>query len=316
MSYLPLTELNNEKYHFTDAIIIIQRMAHLLTKVSENKRMPIGLENFDIRTIFKNNKMIIWCHDFITPSILLGSPIKNDDGLYSNNDSVRKSLKVLNNDSNTTLVCVSEFQKNKFIDLCNSVDYNINCDKLKIIHNALYSDYFKKEEYTCNKNNLCYLSSWTKGLEKILNLFDELLKKDASFILYVLTPGYEAISKNEKYIQELQTKYDKNIKILNKQSKHKVSKVLGESLCVIGPKFAETFGCVYQEAYHLHTPVILDKNCGGSLDIVSKESVIDFNNTDEFINRILHLKKNREIVQLDEKFYDNVILKLWNELLD
>lgn len=315
MSYLPLTELNNEKYHFTDDIIIIQRMAHLITKVSENKRMPNGLENFDIRTIFKNNKIIIWCHDFITSGILLGDPIKND-GFYFENDSFRESLNILNNDGNTTLVCVSEFQKNKFIDLCNSVDYNINCDKLKVIHNALYSEYFKKEEYTCNKNNLCYLSSWTKGIEKVLHLFDELLKKDASFILYLLTPGYEALSKNEKYIQELQSKYDKNIKILNKQSKHELSRIIGESLCLLGPKYEETFGCVYQEAYHLHTPVILDKNCGGSLEIVSKESVIDFNNTDEFIDRILDLKKNREIVQLNEKFYDKVILKLWNELLE
>lgn len=310
VNYLPLSKLNDTQYHIKDATIIIQRMIHLIANPIKNKRMPPGLENFNLRNIFKTNKIIVWCHDFITKGLILGDYIEKDPNYFSDN-SLINALDLLNKDNNLDIVCVSEFQKNKFMDLCKSIDYNFESNKLKVIYNALYSEYFKKENYNYNNNNLCYISSWGKGLDKVLNLFSELIKQDSSFILYLLTPGYEGLSKNKKYIEELHNKYGKNIKILNKTNKHELSKIIGESLCLIGPKREETFGCVYQEAYYLNTPVILDKRCGGSLEIVSDESIIDFDNKEEFIERVLKLKEKRELVELDTKFFYYNILKIW-----
>jgi glycosyltransferase involved in cell wall biosynthesis len=150
----------------------------------------------------------------------------------------------------------------------------------------------------------------------VLDLFKDLLEVDNSYILYLLTPGYESLSKNEAYIEKINNQFGENIKTLNKSNKQKLSKIIGESLCLIGPPYEETFGCVYQEAYYFNTPVILDKRCGGSLEIVSDESVIDFDNKDAFIERVLNLKKNREIVSLNNKFHDDIILKEWNGLFN
>jgi glycosyltransferase involved in cell wall biosynthesis len=164
---------------------------------------------------------------------------------------------------------------------------------------------------------LCYTSTWGKGLDQLLKLFDKLLEVDNNFILNLASPGYESLSKNQNYIIQLKNKYGNNILIHGVSNKKILSKLIGESLCLIGPKFEETFGCVYQEAYYLNTPVISDKSCGGCEEIIDNASFIDYNNSNEFIDKILFIKNNYENIQigLNPLFYEDYILKLWDNIL-
>jgi len=313
--YLPLSELLNSKYHDENSIIIIQRMIHMIANTDENKRMPIGLENFDIRNIFKNNLIVCWCHDMITKGLISGDYITLDKKYY-NDENIKNRLLKISNDKNFKIVCVSEFQKKQFETLLNYHDIDLNNLNIIVIYNALYSEYYQKEKYIVNINQLCYCSSWAKGVDKILQLYEHLLEKDNSFKLVLLSPGYESISKDQKYIDTLTTRFKDNISIIGKLSKKSLSKIIGESLCLIGPKFIETFGCVYEEAYYLETPVITDDNTGGSHEIINPGSFIDYNNKDDFVNKILNLKQNRETVNLNDIFRDVIIIEKWNNLLD
>jgi hypothetical protein len=316
INYFPLSELNNSVHHNQNAIIIVQRMMHLVGKTSLNKIIVKELKDFSLRTIFVKNKVLIWCHDFINKSLIVGDPLGINPE-YSTNKYLIEQLNNIKNDDNLKIIFVSNYQKNKFINLINKVNFMFEDSKLFVLHNMLHRQYYKKEIYNVNMSQLSYLSSWTKGLDKVLYLFDNLLKNNSNFVLNLLSPGYESISKNKEYIEKLKNKYNDKIVIHGKCNKIILSKIIGESLCIIGPKFEETFGCVYQEAYHLNTPVICDINCGAPCEIVSKESFINYNNENEFCDKIINLKKNREIVELNYKlYYDHVINKWINILVD
>ena len=315
VEYLQLEELKNKKYNIENAILIIQRMVHLLANFSNNKRMPLGLENFDLRNYYKNNKIIIWCHDFITSGLIIGDYIINDKDYYSKENLIN-CLENLNKNNNLKIVCVSNYQKDKFLDLCNKNDYVFNENKIKVIYNGLYEDYFEKKNYIVNKYQLCFISSWFKGIKPILDLFDELLLKNNNYVLYLASPGYDSLCKNEKYINEIKEKYKDNIKIILKTDKLSLSKIIGESLCLIGPKFEETFGCVYQESYYLNTPVIADYSSGAPIEIINKDSFIDYKNKNDFVFKVISLNKNRENVFLKNELFCKETLIEWDNLFN
>jgi hypothetical protein len=125
--YLPLIELTNIKYHISDAIVILQRMIHMVSNPNNyNKKMPLGLEEFVMQKIFLNNKIIVWCHDFITSGIIIGD-YKVSDPLFFSNENLKKALANITNNKNILLVCVSNYQKNKFLKLIE--DNKISFDK-------------------------------------------------------------------------------------------------------------------------------------------------------------------------------------------
>lgn len=314
IEYLPLEELNNEKYHIKNSILIVQRMVHLLANFSNNKRMPLDLENFNLRDYYKNNKIIIWCHDFITNGLIIGDFIENDKDFFSK-DNLINCLENLNKDENLNIVCVSNYQKDKFLNLCCDNDYDFNTNKIKVIYNGLYEEFFEKTNYIKNKYQLCFISSWFKGIDTILKLFDELLLENKNYILYLASPGYDSLCKNESYINNIKEKYKDNVKIISQMDKLSLSKIIGESLCLIGPKFEETFGCVYQEAYYLNTMIIADHLSGAPVEIINKNSFIDYNNKNEFVNKIISLNSNIENVCLKDELFGKETLKKWNKIL-
>ena len=106
--------------------------------------------------------------------------------------------------------------------------------------------------------------------------------------------------------------------IFGKQSKENYCNIIKSSLCVLSPKFIETFGCVFAESYYLGTPVIADINTGAVKEIIDNSYIVDYDNIDEVYDKIKYIQDNRENICpiLDEKMMFNYNFNIWCELLN
>ena len=295
------TEISN------DDVFIIQRFLPDLKSEIYNK--------------IKNNKIYIWNHDLIAKGIFYWS-CNNEEKNKGNNDDYFKS-NVLNEyftNKNINYIFVSKTIKNDFKNFTSNYGYYFENNRLHYIYNILYEDEFldiKNSEIKCNKYLLTYASALHKGIEKIIPIFDKLLKLDNNFILQIMTPGYEW-AKWQDYLLKLKNQYGENIIIVGPVDKLNYAKNIKESLCVFSGTFYETFGCVFAESYYLETPVIADNRSGAVKEIIDNNYIMNYDNYDNVIEKILYLKNNRDEIKitLDEKFMLKYNLPKWIKYLN
>ena len=201
-------------------------------------------------------------------------------------------------------MAVSNFHKSNIL----SRMPNLN---IKVIYNALFYDLYKKNaDNIVNNNHIIFASSWSKGLNNVLNIGKEYYKMNPNFKLLLLKPSYCSSNINVN-------KYPFVECIGNIKNKDEYCRIMQSCLCVLTTSYQETFGCVFAEALHLGVPVIGDNSLQtGFQEIIEKEYMCDFTNTNEVIQKIEEIKNNRPIVELNSKFYSDIIMEEWKELLD
>lgn len=269
--------------------------------------------NKDLYNKIKNNKIFVWIHD-----VYCDGPIT-----FNYNKEVPTDISLIHNEiyhnKNINFICVSEHCKSILLNYFSKNNIFIETNRVNVIYNILYNEEFnnvKDIDLIVNKKYITYASAWQKGIEQIIKIFDELLKVDNEFILVLLNPGYDW-NNFKCYADTLKEKYGNNIIIHGPINKNEYAKIIKESLLVLSSTFNETFGCVFAESYYLGTPVIADYRSGAVKEIIDNTCIVNYDNKQETIEKILYIKQNRENinVQLDDKFMVEPNINLWKQLL-
>jgi hypothetical protein len=233
-----------------------------------------------LRNINEKNNYILWTHDHKVG-------IETDEYFFENN---------------ITIVTVSEFHLSTFP----------NKNNVKFIYNALFSEYFiKNHNINYNKDAIIFASSWNKGIDNILKIGEAYYNKNKNFQLILIKPSY-SIDTDIDLIKYPFINIKGTIK-----NKKQYCELIQSCLCLLTTSFPETFGCIYTEALHLGVPVIGDNSVNSAIkEIVQSEHMCNYNNVDEVINKIETFRKNRPIVSLNNKFYENAVIEEWKKLIN
>lgn len=255
----------------------------------------------------KNNKIFIWNHDLIDKSNFIWAMTDEEKNKCVDEQYFKTNvLSEYFNNKNINYVFVSKTIKQDFKNYTAKFNFTFESERSHHIYNILYEDEFlevKNTNIVFNPYLLTFASALHKGIEKVIAIFDKLITVDKNFILQIMSPGYE-LDKWADYLTNLKNKYKDNIIIVGSTNKNEYSKNIKKSLCVLTGIFYETFGCVFAESYYLGTPVICDRRSGAVKEIIDNNYIVNYDNVDETIKKILELKNNRDNIKinLNDKF--------------
>lgn len=133
-----------------------------------------------------------------------------------------------------------------------------------------------------NRNHLLFCSSPHKGLEQVVERFDEVRREIPELQLRVCNPGYLSDPELEK----------SGIVVLGSLSRPQLHAEMAGALCVFYPqtRFRETFGLVGAEANALGTPVLAPAGIGALSEVLGGNG------------QLLHSVNASVLVQLLEKW--------------
>lgn len=257
---------------------------------------------------FIQNKVFIWFHDYVCPSVLTFP-----------NSTCKDSLDCMFQRKNIHFIFNSESCKHIYFQYFLQHGIVFEENRCKIIYNILYEDDFKEfkdTKYEVDKNTLVFGSAWCKGIHKIIELFRSLVKLNAELKLILLSPGYD-YSAWQDYRIQIETEFKEKVIILGPLDKKKYCEVLKTALCVLSTAWFETFGCIFAESYYLGTPVIASYQSGAVKEIIDNRFIVDYNSPDIVLERIKELQQNRETtnIQLDNKFLVEENMFLWKDFV-
>jgi glycosyltransferase involved in cell wall biosynthesis len=290
IKYTNISEIETFPFREND-IVIIQRL----------------LPNLDLLNKIISKNIYLTQHDYDFNCIFFQ---------YQVGDNKNKILQYINEKTNIKFIFNSEFSKKYIIDNLNRCNMKISENRMTIIPNYIFKEYFEKSDNVLKKEfQLVYASGWNKGIVHIIRIFDYIINQNNNFKLILMSPGYEY--KNfEGFKNEIEEKYKNNITILGPINKKDYCKIIQESSCVFAPPFPETFGCVFSESYYLETPVIADIRSGAVVEIIGNENITDYSDLNktylkllEIINRNKHTKTS-----LNEKYLFNE--NVWKQKLN
>jgi glycosyltransferase involved in cell wall biosynthesis len=256
----------------------------------------------DLHKINSKNKYILWSHDYLEYSF------SNLSGNYSND-----YINAYYSKNAISIVAVSHFHKDNVISKFPNTS-------IYVIYNALFPELYVKCDSTnidFNNNHIIFASSWSKGLHNVINIACEYYKVNSSFKLLLLKPSYDMCNYNFSIYPFINV-------LGNIKNKSEYCKLLQSCLCVLTTSFQETFGCIFAEALHLGVPVIGDNSIrAGFQEIIPKEYLCNFRDTQEVIKKINTLKEQRQNhnseqklnITLDSKFYSQQIIEQWKKLV-
>ena len=265
--------------------------------------------------IFKDNKKIIWAHDIPADYVLSYECDKDDLNLFHSNRGLflKKYL-----DDNIHYIFNSEFNQNLYLNMYKNFSIDLK-NNYHLIYNILYEFEFenviKKDQKENKYNYIVFASAWNKGIQIIIDLFRILNKVDPTIKLILMCPGY-GHERFKEYEKNIKNEFGSNIIIFGSLNKKDYARVISGALCVMTTTFPETFGCVFAESYYLGTPVIADYRSGAPKEFIDNKFIINYNNPNEFIQKIFELKKSRPQVKLDDKFKLEHNLNSWKKILD
>lgn len=274
----------------------------------------------EIYNKIKDNKIFLWIHDLTEKYVFLFDYTLMEKIKYIITELYKNEiLKNFYENKNINYVFVSNFIKEKFKNYFKDYGFNIKNNRLHVIYNILYKEQYisvKNLNIKVNKNYITYASSWQKGIEDVVNVFDYVRNQDSSLKLVLLSPGYD-YNNFKYYTEELKNKYSKSVIIHGPVNKKKLSKIIKKSMVVLTSTFQETFGCIFAESYYLGTPVIADYRSGGVKEIVDNNFIVNFDNKQETIDKILYVKSNRDKIKikLKNKFMLKYNINLWINLI-
>ena len=276
VQYLFLPDnLNPNIENINNSVVIVQRSFNIVINLNK---------------INSSNQYILWSHDYLQ---------KTFDNL---SNFTPLEINTYFSENNIKTVSVSNFHKKNLHNLMTDI-------RIIPIYNALFDEYYPKNEIKYNKNNILFASNWGKGINKVLRIGEEYYKKNKDFKLIMLKPSYCT------WMPDFD-KYPFIDCIGNIANKEEYCKIMKSCLCVLSTSYPETFGCVFAEALHLGVPVICDKSVeSGTHEIIQEEHCCNFNNPIEVIKIIEEFYEARPVVKLNEKFYEKNIINEWIKLI-
>ncbi len=136
---------------------------------------------FTLYPTFKCNKLILMAHDTHFMNNLIGCNLTSNEIIKNNIDKVY------------TTVCLTNWHSNKF----KSIHPELG-DNIRIINNGINPDLFKNK-FTKISNSFIYSSGSMRGLRRLIQLWEDILKIFPDAILSICS--YENFPKNEDDLQ-------------------------------------------------------------------------------------------------------------------
>jgi len=230
----------------------------------------------------QKQKVFVWVHDCVCDDIF--SSAKNVEFIFN-----------------------SDFNRKNYLQ--NYLKYHSYPYESRVIYNMMYASEFDTTECAI-ENKIVFASAWVKNIHIIIKLFRSLLVL-SDVRLELMSPGYEYPAFLE-YKKILEDEFKERIFIHGPLKKQEYCKVLKSSICVLAPRFPETFGCVFAESYYLGVPVIADIHSGAVKEIIDNDYIVDYDFPEKVHEKIQSLK-TRPTIHLDEKFLSSI--DKWEELL-
>jgi glycosyltransferase involved in cell wall biosynthesis len=222
-----------------------------------------------------NNRKIIWLHDIPDFNVFLG----NDDEkvrYYRNHPAeFKKHIETILTDASISFVANSNHTKEMFLTFVKT-HAGIQYNRCEVIYNIMYAEEFDTSPVEKIHKRLLYASAWQKGIEKIIDIFRYVVKRDPEYTLAVCSPGYDW-ENYKKYANEIQNEFGEKLILYGPSNKLELSKAIKESMCCMTSMFNETFGCVFAESYFLGTPVVGDIRSGAVREIIGDTHIVDYN---------------------------------------
>lgn len=217
-------------------------------------------------------------------------------------------------------ICVSDFQKNKIIDM------GIDEKKLMTVHNFL--PLYKLNKTPIKENGDFFLYLGRVEVEKGILVFMELAKRRPNMKFVVVGDGGYLLQAIDKKLKE---KID-NIEFVGKIESDKVDEYLQRAIALVVPSlWMETFGLVILEAFNYAKPVIASRQGGMTEIIMDKENgfLCDVGDADSFLKAVDYIYSNNDVgrkmgecgyarvreVFSEECFYHNII-KIYEEVFN
>jgi glycosyltransferase involved in cell wall biosynthesis len=290
--YKNTRDIKNDIFRINDKIIV-QRLCFLI---------PI--------TLFETNKIFVWFHD------------KPDDFIFNlqiTPKSCDGSLYNLYKNKNINFIFNSESTKEFYLDFVYKKGFHLDDYRCEVIYNILYEDdfsEFKDKNFEIDKNTIVFGSAWMKGVDIVMQVFNYIVQRNDKINLVLLSPGYDYHAWQD-YKIEIENAFKHRIQIFGPLDKKTYCEVIKRSLCVISPVSFETFGCIFAESYYLGTPVIADIRTGATKEIIDNEFIVDYENPESVLQKILYLQENRDNIKvtLDQKFLLEENMLLWKKFV-
>jgi glycosyltransferase involved in cell wall biosynthesis len=172
---------------------------------------------------------------------------------------------------------------------------------IKVINNAIDTDYFKTEGTSRKENSILFVGSIkkVKGIMNLLKAF-EIIAQHRDVALNIA--GQDTLATNRtSYFQSIlaEVSNQKKEKIIyhGRLSSEQLIQLYSEAAISVFPSLVEAFPTVVLEAMACSSPVILG-NCGPHSEIINHGEnglICDSSNPDDIAEKILSVLKNRSL---------------------
>lgn len=242
------------------------------------------------RTRAPGAKLYLWCHDIAV--IEFCQSLERHGG------------------PDTTLLVVSPFHRAQVLQALSFTGYSKGLAGIKVIYNPIDDELRPDPAFNVDRKKLVFFSSPHKGLQRTIEVFQMLRKKDPDFRLYIANPGYLPSAETDTF---------ENVVNLGTLPHPEVIKQVRTALCTfhMNTIFPETFGLVYAESNAVGTP-FLTHALGAVQDLVDHPyELIDCNDTAEVVMRVLEWSRGaRPKVFGDPRFRMSKIVREWQAIIN
>lgn len=182
-----------------------------------------------------------------------------------------------------SLVCVSEFTKNRLIN-----NYGVNSNKIRVVHNGGVSD-MKAERVLKNLNEKLVIFMGRLTTQKGIKFFIDAAKK---VLEYEPNAKFVIAGTGDLYYPMIE--YTKSLGIFDKflfhgfYTRDDADYLFGNANVFVMPSVSEPFGIVPLEAISKGTPTIISKQSGIS-EVMDNCFKVDFWDIEEMANKIISI---------------------------
>jgi len=291
LHWLPFTQ-TRDKLARADAIVVVRNHKHILSVRRVNSRAPIFL----------------WCHDWY-PRVQTFKTLK---------PRLLRQLKLeghvaLHHFTHATAVGVSETHRRnirEYFDGARVVWPLASRVHVDYVYNPI-PDELSRSDAPYDPRKLVFFSTPGKGLDLVLEAFQEVRREMPDMRLHVASPGYGDEQGNNG------AELSGNVTFLGKLSHSDIMREVRTALCVFYPanRIPETFGLVFAESHAVGTPVLAHP-FGAACELLGNDELIDAGNITAIVARVRAWRNGaRPVVYGNDQLRLSNVAEAWERLL-